>query len=237
MSPHRDGDPLDYKDAIFLSPHKFIGGPGTPGVLCIRRELLSNRVPAVVGGGTVAYVNSNVHVYMADKEHREEGGTPAIVESIRCGLVFQLKEQVGVEAIREREESFIHRAIERWERHPNIEILQLGGMLRKSSSSVMGSYAENILSDFFCSKFFLGVDGIDLEFGLTTTHAMEAHLNQRMIKVCQKTIVLADSTKFGKRGFGRICGLDEIDQIITDSGISDNTRKTLESLGVEVTII
>jgi DeoR family transcriptional regulator of aga operon len=122
-------------------------------------------------------------------------------------------------------------------RHPNIEILQLGGMLRKSSSSVMGSYAENILSDFFCSKFFLGVDGIDLEFGLTTTHAMEAHLNQRMIKVCQKTIVLADSTKFGKRGFGRICGLDEIDQIITDSGISDNTRKTLESLGVEVTII
>jgi selenocysteine lyase/cysteine desulfurase len=111
------------KDAIFLSPHKFIGGPGTPGVLCIRRELLTNRVPAVVGGGTVAYVNSDTHMYLTDKEHREEGGTPAILESIRCGLVFQLKSAVSVEAIREREESFIRRAIERWEKHPNIEIL------------------------------------------------------------------------------------------------------------------
>ena len=114
---------MEGKDAIFLSPHKFIGGPGTPGVLCVRRELLNNRVPAVVGGGTVAYVNSDTHVYLADKEHREEGGTPAILESIRCGLVFQLKSAVGVDAIREREESFIHRAIERWEKHPNIEIL------------------------------------------------------------------------------------------------------------------
>jgi hypothetical protein len=84
---------------------------------------MKNRVPAVVGGGTVAYVNSDTHVYLADKEHREEGGTPAILESIRCGLVFQLKQAVGVPAIREREESFIHRAIERWEKHPNIEIL------------------------------------------------------------------------------------------------------------------
>lgn len=114
---------MEGKDAIFLSPHKFIGGPGTPGVLCIRRELLTNRVPAVVGGGTVAYVNSDTHVYLTDKEHREQGGTPAILESIRCGLVFQLKSAVGVEAIRKREESFIHRAIERWEKHPNIEIL------------------------------------------------------------------------------------------------------------------
>ena len=123
MSPHRGGDALDYKDAIFLSPHKLIGGPGTPGVLLIRRELMRNRVPAVVGGGTVAYVNPEEHVYLADLEHREEGGTPAILESIRCGLVFQLKQQVGVPAIREREESFIRRAIERWEAHPNIEIL------------------------------------------------------------------------------------------------------------------
>ncbi|HEY7024176.1 MAG TPA: aminotransferase class V-fold PLP-dependent enzyme [Candidatus Limnocylindrales bacterium] len=123
MDPHRDGDRLDYKDAIFLSPHKLIGGPGTPGVLLIRRDLLHNRVPAVVGGGTVAYVNPEEHVYLSDSEHREEGGTPAILESIRCGLVFQLKEQVGVPAIREREEAFIRRAIERWERHPNIEIL------------------------------------------------------------------------------------------------------------------
>ncbi len=119
----RDNDPLAYKDAIFISPHKFIGGPGTPGVLVARRELFRNRVPSVPGGGTVAYVNPSEHVYLTDIEHREEGGTPAIVESIRAGLVFGLKEAVGTEAIREREERFIGRAIERWSRHPNIEIL------------------------------------------------------------------------------------------------------------------
>ena len=88
-----------YKDAIFLSPHKFIGGPGTPGVLVMRRELMTNRVPVVPGGGTVMYVNPTEHRYLDDPTHREEGGTPAIVESIRAGLVFGLKEAVGVETI------------------------------------------------------------------------------------------------------------------------------------------
>ena len=83
-----------------LSPHKFVGGPGTPGVLAVRRELLTNRVPAVVGGGTVAYVNPEEHVYLDDPVEREEAGTPAIVESIRAGLVFALKDAVGVDVIR-----------------------------------------------------------------------------------------------------------------------------------------
>ncbi len=113
----------DYKDAIFISPHKFIGGPGTPGVLVVRTELLKNRVPSVPGGGTVAYVNHEEHRYLTDPEHREEGGTPAIVESIRCGLVFKLKEEVGSEVIRQREEAFIRRAIAAWSEEPNIEIL------------------------------------------------------------------------------------------------------------------
>lgn len=122
-------------------------------------------------------------------------------------------------------------------KHPNIEILQLGGILRKSSTSVAGLYAEQILSDFFCSKLFLGVDGIDLEFGLTTTNAQEAHLNRKMMEVSQKVIVLADSTKFGKRGFGRICGIEEIDRIITDSGIQSHTVRALERSGVKVTVV
>jgi selenocysteine lyase/cysteine desulfurase len=121
MSP--DAAAGDLKDAIFLSPHKFIGGPGTPGVLVVRRAMLQNRVPAVVGGGTVAYVNPDEHVYLAHPEHREEAGTPAIIESIRAGLVFQLKEAVGEAAIREREESFIRRAIERWSAVTGLEIL------------------------------------------------------------------------------------------------------------------
>ncbi len=116
-------DDLAYKDAVFLSPHKLIGGPGTPGVLVARRALFRNRVPAVPGGGTVAYVNPSEHRYLADPEHREEGGTPAIVESIRAGLAFQLKQTVGTDLIREKEEHFIKRAIASWSTNPNIEIL------------------------------------------------------------------------------------------------------------------
>ena len=112
-----------YKDAIFLSPHKMIGGPGTPGVLVARRDLLTNRVPVIPGGGTVAYVNPAEHRYLDDPEQREEGGTPDIIGAIRAGLVFQLKDSVGTEVIRRREESFIRRAINSWDQNPSIEIL------------------------------------------------------------------------------------------------------------------
>jgi len=111
------------KDAVFISPHKFVGGPGTPGVLVVRKQLLTNRVPTVPGGGTVDYVNPTDHHYIADPAHREEGGTPAIVESIRAGLVFQLKTAVGTDVIRAREESFLRRAIGSWRANPNLEIL------------------------------------------------------------------------------------------------------------------
>ena len=116
-------DPLSYKDAIFLSPHKLIGGPSTPGVLVVRRELLANRVPDVPGGGTVAYVNPSEHRYLEDPAQREEGGTPAIVEAIRAGLVFQLKQAVGVDVIRSHEEDYLRRSIATWLQEPSIEIL------------------------------------------------------------------------------------------------------------------
>ncbi|HSF27148.1 MAG TPA: aminotransferase class V-fold PLP-dependent enzyme [Actinomycetes bacterium] len=117
------GDPAAAKDAIFLSPHKLVGGPGTPGVLVVRRDLLTNRVPVVVGGGTVAYVNPTEHVYLDDPEHREEGGTPAIIGSIRAGLVFQLKAAVGIDVIRAHEEHFLARALAAWTANPAIEVL------------------------------------------------------------------------------------------------------------------
>ena len=111
------------KDAIFLSPHKFIGGPSTPGVLVVRKELLTNRVPDVVGGGTVTYVNPDSHDYLTDPAHREEGGTPAIIEAIRAGLVFQLKDAVGTAVIHAREQDFLRRAVDAWAGEPTIEIL------------------------------------------------------------------------------------------------------------------
>ena len=116
-------EPLAYKDAVFLSPHKMIGGPGTPGVLAVRRELVRNAVPTVPGGGTVAYVNPYEHVYLDDPIAREEGGTPDIVGSIRAGLVFQLKQAVGVPVIRAAEEALLRRAVEAWSAEPAIEIL------------------------------------------------------------------------------------------------------------------
>jgi selenocysteine lyase/cysteine desulfurase len=117
------GDPSAAKDAVFLSPHKFIGGPGTPGLLIVRRELMVNRVPDVVGGGTVAYVSPTEHTYLADPEHREEGGTPAIIESIRAGLVFDLKRAVGTDVIRAHEEDLVHRAVTAWSGNPAIGVL------------------------------------------------------------------------------------------------------------------
>ncbi len=115
--------PGAFKDAIFLSPHKFIGGPSTPGVLVARRELFVNRVPDVPGGGTVAYVNADEHSYLTDPAHREEGGTPAIIEAVRAGLVFQLKDAVGVETIRASEERLLRRAVETWRDEPGVELL------------------------------------------------------------------------------------------------------------------
>lgn len=114
---------LDYKDAVFVSPHKLVGGPGTPGLLIARRGLFTNRVPTVPGGGTVSYVNEGEHRYLDDVEHREEGGTPDIIGSVRCGLVFQLKSAVGVDVIAAHEERAVTRAIEAWRRQPAVEVL------------------------------------------------------------------------------------------------------------------
>ncbi|WP_407557447.1 DeoR/GlpR family DNA-binding transcription regulator [Winogradskyella sp. 4-2091] len=119
----------------------------------------------------------------------------------------------------------------------NIEILQLGGYIRHSSASVIGNYAEYILKNVSCSKFFIGVDGIDLEYGLSTTNLEEAELNKKMLDAAQKVIVLADSSKFGKKSFARICDLSQVDEIITDRGISETNRKKLEEKEIKVTIV
>ena len=149
---------LAYKDAIFLSPHKFIGGPGTPGVLVVKKKLLQNSVPAVPGGGTVRFVNHTHHQYIEDREHREEGGTPAILESIRCGLVFQLKEAVGPENIRALEHGFIRRAIEAWSKNPNLRILGnleawrlsiVSFMVRHEKGFLHYNYVVALLNDLF----------------------------------------------------------------------------------------
>lgn len=118
----------------------------------------------------------------------------------------------------------------------DIDIVQLGGTMRPSSLSVVGKMAEQPLSEFSCSKLFLGVDGIDLDFGLTTTDVREAELNQAMMRTAQKTIVLADSSKFRRRGFSKICNITDVDVIVTDSGIPENIAKFLSENGIDVRI-
>jgi selenocysteine lyase/cysteine desulfurase len=113
----------DHKDAVFLSPHKFPGGPQTPGVLVVRRELVRNAVPTAPGGGTVAFVDPVGHRYLDDPVAREEGGTPAIIESIRAGLVVALKQAVGTDVITAREEHLWRHVLRRWADVPQIEVL------------------------------------------------------------------------------------------------------------------
>jgi len=121
-------------------------------------------------------------------------------------------------------------------REANIDTIQLGGDVRNSSTSAVGPIAESILSQFSCNKLFLGTDGVHLEFGLSTSNALEAHLNQAMIEVAEKVIVLADSTKMNIRGFGKICNLNKIDVLITDSGIDAQTKVKLEEIGIDVIV-
>ncbi|MEO3751912.1 aminotransferase class V-fold PLP-dependent enzyme [Streptomyces sp. B6B3] len=113
----------DHKDAVFFSPHKFVGGPQTPGVLVVRRELVRDRVPTAPGGGTVSFVTPLGHRYLDDPVAREEGGTPAIVESVRAGLVVALKQAVGTDVIQDREEHHWRHALRAWAGNPAIEIL------------------------------------------------------------------------------------------------------------------
>ena len=119
----------------------------------------------------------------------------------------------------------------------NIEVIQLGGEMRKSSASVIGPEAEQFLNDLSCNKLFIGIDGLDIDFGLTTSNIGEAHLNQVMMQAAQKIIVLADSSKFGRRGFGKIGNLNQVHHIITDSNAPANTVQMIREKGIEVTIV
>ncbi len=163
MYPPPAEDQTAFKDAIFLSPHKFIGGPGTPGVLVVRRELLTNRVPVVPGGGTVMYVNPVEHRYLDDPAHREEGGTPAIVESIRAGLVFQLKDAVGAETIQAHEEALLERAVTAWRAEPAISIL---GNLEARRLSIVSFVVRAPSGDYLHHNFVVAV--LNDLFGIQT---------------------------------------------------------------------
>ena len=117
---------------------------------------------------------------------------------------------------------------------PGLNVIQLGGELRKNSFSATGYYAELALKDMTCEHLFLGIDGLDFNQGLTTTSLGEALINKRMIDSSQEVTILADSSKFGRRGFGRICGIEEVNTIITDSAVSLESQARVEEMGVQL---
>ena len=178
---------LAYKDAIFLSPHKFIGGPGTPGLLVVKRGLVRSRVPSPPGGGTVLFVTPSRHSYHPDPEIREEGGTPGIVESIRAGLVFALKEAVGSEEICRREHGFARRALESWSTNPQIEILGNTELERLAIVSLGVRHGDRLLHANFVVAVLSDLFGIQARSGcfcagpyLHRTYAIDALWSSRM---------------------------------------------------------
>ncbi len=119
---------------------------------------------------------------------------------------------------------------------PGITVMQVGGILYGNTLSVLGAEASNTIENIFCSKVFFGVDGIDLDYGVTCGTGEEASITYKMMQSSQNSIVLADSSKIGKRGFARICELNEIDILITDSGLPMETRRRIEEMGVKLII-
>ncbi|HSP87537.1 MAG TPA: transcriptional repressor AgaR [Ignavibacteriaceae bacterium] len=118
-----------------------------------------------------------------------------------------------------------------------IKVILLGGILRNTSLSLIGSIAENSIKNFYCDKCFIGVDGIDSQFGIFTPNPEEAHLNKMMIESSKEVIVVTDSSKFKRRSFAFIAPIFKVNTVITDSRIPEDELKDLQSLGIKVILV
>lgn len=117
-------DPEAALDAIFFSPHKFLGGPGTPGALIFNKKLYSNKVPDIPGGGTVTWTNPwGGHSYYDDIETREDGGTPGFMQTIKAAMAIKLKEEMGTDKMHQRESELVSYVMNRLRKIEGIHIL------------------------------------------------------------------------------------------------------------------
>lgn len=149
----------EYLDAIFFSPHKFLGGPGSSGVLIFNKKLYKNTIPDNPGGGTVSYTNPwGQHDYFDDVETREDGGTPAFLQTIRIALAIQLKEKMGTANIKKREDEVNEVVFETLERLDGVKILAPN---HKKRLSIFSFYFEKY-------HFNLVVKLLNDRFGIQT---------------------------------------------------------------------
>ncbi|MEJ2287973.1 MAG: aminotransferase class V-fold PLP-dependent enzyme [Deinococcales bacterium] len=155
----RPGQP-DGIDALFLSPHKFLGGPGSPGLLLFDQMLYDQPAPTTAGGGTVSYVSHGGHWFVEDIEAREDAGTPAILQKLRAAMAFEVKERIGVERIEERERAFITEAIARLRDHPNLQLLGNLEVPRLAVLSFEVRSGDRILHPRFVTRLLNDLFGI-----------------------------------------------------------------------------
>ncbi len=152
-------DPEAYLDAIFFSPHKFLGGPGTSGVLIFNKKLYNNMIPDCPGGGTVSWTNPwGEHKYIDNIEDREDGGTPGFLQVIKTALAIELKEEMGIENILQREHEIVDYVFNELDSVSNIKIL--AGQ-HKNRLGVVSFFIENL-------HFNLGVKLLNDKFGIQT---------------------------------------------------------------------
>ena len=152
-------DTESYLDAIFFSPHKFLGGPGTSGVLVFNKNLYKNQVPDCPGGGTVEWTNPwGEHQYISNIELREDGGTPGFLQTIRTALAIQVKEQMGVENILQQEHELIDYVFSTLQKQSNIKIL---APEHRNRLGVFSFYIDDL-------HFNLGVKILNDKFGIQT---------------------------------------------------------------------
>lgn len=118
-----------------------------------------------------------------------------------------------------------------------IDLMLTGGRLRRQSLAIQGAQAEACLAAYSFDKLFLGVDGLDLQFGLTTHHEAEASLNHKMVERARRVIVLTDSSKFGRVSLHRIATLERVHTVITDAGIDREYRDGLARFGIELIVV
>ena len=185
-------DAESYLDAIFFSPHKFLGGPGTSGVLLFNKNLYKNSVPDCPGGGTVSWTNPwGEHKYIDNIEDREDGGTPGFLQVIKTALAIQLKEKMGVDNILKRENELVEYVFERLENVENIKIL---AAQHKKRLGVISFYIDEL-------HFNLGVKLLNDKFGIQTRGGCSCagtyghhllHVDQQMSHDLVSEITLGD---------------------------------------------
>ena len=204
-------------DAAFISPHKFVGGPGTPGILVAKKHMLTNRVPNQPGGGTVTYVNRTQQWYHGgdspstlDLAHREEGGTPGILQMIKAGLAFAIKRAVGDERIEKLESKLAAKAIRSWESDKRIMMIgydRKGYKLehRMTILSFNISFGLNMLSAHFVISLLNDVYGIQARSGCSCTgpygHRLFALSDEQSRQMCK---IALDGEECVKPGWARL---------------------------------